>query len=102
MQSNPSANPDASTVNGTSSIFSVLSQRRQMSVLHPPAQNPAPAPQGKKRCTQCKKKMHMEFKCKCENMYCVTCRLPEVHACAVTVVEKVVLEKVVAEKVQRI
>ena len=46
--------------------------------------------------------MHMEFKCKCENMYCVTCRLPEVHACTVTVVEKVVLEKVVAEKVQRI
>ncbi len=71
-----------------------------MSVLHPPAQNPAPV---KKRCAQCKKKMHMEFKCKCENMYCVTCRLPEVHACTVTVVEKVILpEKVVAEKVQRI
>jgi predicted nucleic acid binding AN1-type Zn finger protein len=71
-----------------------------MSVLHPSAPNLAPV---KKRCAQCKKRTHMEFKCKCENMYCVVCRLPEVHSCTVTVVEAVKLpERVVAAKVDRI
>jgi hypothetical protein len=62
-----------------------------------------PAPPEKKRCSKCKKRLHMEFKCKCEKMYCVACRLPEVHSCTVTAVEKIVLpERVIASKVDQI
>lgn len=55
------------------------------------------------RCSHCKKRTQIEFKCSCEKVYCVTCRLPEVHACPIKPVEKVVLpEAVRAQKVQPI
>jgi len=55
------------------------------------------------KCKQCKKKLGaVTFPCACEGVYCVQCRLPEVHACPVKVVKEVVLPKVVAPKVQQI
>jgi predicted nucleic acid binding AN1-type Zn finger protein len=53
------------------------------------------------KCSCCKKKSHLEFKCKCGGVYCARCRTPEVHTCSVKP-EPVKLEKVVAEKVQKI
>ena len=44
----------------------------------------------------------MEFKCACGVVFCLACRLPEVHGCTVKEEEKVVLVKVVAEKVAKI
>ncbi len=54
------------------------------------------------RCSCCKKKTHLEFKCSCEKVFCVTCQLPEVHKCEVKRDVKIVLDKVIAEKVEKI
>jgi hypothetical protein len=54
------------------------------------------------RCFCCKKKTHIEFKCACGKVYCVGCRLPEVHKCDVKLDVKIVLEKVVTAKVDKI
>jgi predicted nucleic acid binding AN1-type Zn finger protein len=54
------------------------------------------------KCACCKKKTVMEFKCSCGFVYCIACRLPEVHKCAAPKEEKVVLVKVVADKVEKI
>jgi len=54
------------------------------------------------RCSCCKKKTHLEFKCACEKTFCVSCQLPEVHKCDVKRDVKIVLEKVVADKVEKI
>lgn len=54
------------------------------------------------RCSCCKKKTHLEFKCACEKTFCVTCQLPEVHKCETKRDVKIVLEKVVADKVAKI
>jgi hypothetical protein len=53
------------------------------------------------KCSCCKKKSHLEFKCKCGGVYCTVCRTPEVHGCSVKP-EPVKLVKVVAEKVDKI
>ena len=54
------------------------------------------------KCSCCKKKVVVEFKCSCAQVYCVTCRLPEVHKCVASKPEPVVLVKVVAAKVEKI
>lgn len=33
------------------------------------------------RCKFCRKKSPLEFECLCKGVFCVTCRLPEVHKC---------------------
>jgi hypothetical protein len=55
------------------------------------------------KCSHCKKKTHLEFKCPCsdEKVFCVKCRASETHSCAV-VYPQVELIKVVAEKVAKI
>lgn len=55
------------------------------------------------KCSHCKKKTHIEFKCSCSNekVFCVKCRATETHACVVVYVP-VELVKVVAEKVEKI
>jgi len=58
------------------------------------------------RCSHCRKKTVMEFECLCKGVFCVTCRLPEAHTCAVdrNAIEKQKLEaalvKVVGEKLR--
>jgi hypothetical protein len=54
------------------------------------------------RCTHCKKKTHLDLKCKCEKMFCSACLLPEVHVCAHIPKDKVDLIKVEAPKVEKI
>lgn len=54
------------------------------------------------RCTCCKKKTHLELKCKCEKMFCSACLLPEVHVCTHVSKDKVELVKVEAAKVEKI
>ena len=54
------------------------------------------------KCSHCKKKTHLEFKCNCEGVFCVSCRVPEVHVCSNIVVKPVALEKVVQDKVVKI
>lgn len=54
------------------------------------------------KCSHCKKKVVVEFKCSCGCVYCVACRLPEVHKCSPEPPKPVVLEKVVAAKVEKI
>ena len=54
------------------------------------------------RCSHCKKKTHLDLKCKCEKMFCSACLLPEVHACSADVKTKVELVKVEAPKVLKI
>lgn len=54
------------------------------------------------KCSCCKRKSHLEFKCACGGVYCTVCRTPEVHGCKSREGEKVKLVKVVAEKVQKI
>jgi hypothetical protein len=54
------------------------------------------------KCFHCKKKTHLEFKCSCEKVFCVACRMPEIHVCPAFKVEPVVLVKVVAPKVDRL
>ena len=49
------------------------------------------------KCELCKHKTHLEFKCPCGGTFCVKCRMPEDHHCAITY-EKIKLEKVVAPK----
>ena len=35
-----------------------------------------------KRCYNCNKKIKlMEYNCRCENIFCVKCRMPEDHNC---------------------
>jgi hypothetical protein len=55
------------------------------------------------KCSHCKKKTHLEFKCPCsdEKVFCVKCRSTETHHCEV-VYKSVELVKVVAEKVVKI
>ena len=47
--------------------------------------NPEPTVQDKKekkRCTQCKKKLGiMEYKCKCEKLFCISHLQPQDHDC---------------------
>ena len=33
------------------------------------------------RCFECKKKALINFKCKCSNIYCIKCKIPELHQC---------------------
>ena len=57
------------------------------------------------KCTCCKKKVSdvMTFKCAdCSVVFCIKCRLPEVHACPTQVKKEVILPKVTAEKVAKI
>jgi predicted nucleic acid binding AN1-type Zn finger protein len=54
------------------------------------------------KCSFCKKRTHLEFKCDCKHAFCVACRTPEVHKCTNVVKEKVVLVKVVAEKLTKL
>lgn len=54
------------------------------------------------RCTHCKKKTHLDLKCKCEKMFCSACLLPEVHTCSHVPKDKVQLVKVEAPKVLKI
>jgi hypothetical protein len=54
------------------------------------------------RCTCCKKKTHLELKCKCEKMFCSACLLPEVHTCTHVSKDKIELVKVEAAKVEKI
>ena len=54
------------------------------------------------KCSHCKKKSHLEFKCQCEKVFCIHCRLPEVHVCLNYVSKPVDLVAVVAPKVQKI
>jgi predicted nucleic acid binding AN1-type Zn finger protein len=54
------------------------------------------------KCAKCSKRAVVNFTCKCTKVFCTACRLPEVHACTVTVVAPVVLPRVVAPKVQPI
>jgi predicted nucleic acid binding AN1-type Zn finger protein len=54
------------------------------------------------KCSYCKKKSHLEFKCACEKVFCVACQLPEAHKCEAKRDAKIVLEKVVADKVAKI
>jgi len=59
----------------------------------------------KTRCNCCNKKLLMEFKCKCEGMYCIDCLYQEKHNCTFNYVEQQKkeltnkLEKVVSEKI---
>ena len=55
------------------------------------------------KCSHCKKKTHLEFKCSCsiEKVFCVKCRATETHQC-VLVHASIELIKVVAEKLEKI
>lgn len=63
----------------------------------------------KQRCLQCKKKTGMmSFTCKCNNIYCLQCKLPEIHSCSFDykkeskdILNKT-LEKVVPDKMNKI
>lgn len=52
------------------------------------------------KCQYCKKKSHLEFTCQCKKLFCIACRLPEVHECTEYKSNPVVLVKVVASKVE--
>lgn len=56
------------------------------------------------KCTCCKKRVSlgMTFPCACKGVYCVNCRLPEVHACPTEVKKEVILPKVTAPKIEKI
>jgi hypothetical protein len=56
------------------------------------------------KCAKCKKRLSaVTFTCTCEKTFCVTCRLPEDHACTAQVKASVVLPPaVIAPKVQKI
>jgi predicted nucleic acid binding AN1-type Zn finger protein len=57
------------------------------------------------KCTCCKKKSSELLMVKCSDCtaaFCITCRLPEVHACPAQVKKAVILPKVVAPKVEQI
>jgi len=56
------------------------------------------------KCTRCKKRLPLglSFTCACGAVHCVSCRLPEVHACPVEEKAVVILPKVVAPKVEKI
>ena len=55
------------------------------------------------KCTHCKKKTHLEFKCPCsaDKVFCVRCRTTEVHLCDV-IYKPIVLLKIEKEKIQKI
>jgi hypothetical protein len=55
------------------------------------------------KCSHCKKKTHLEFKCSCstEKVFCVKCRASETHSCAI-VYPQIELIKVVPIKVEKI
>ena len=55
------------------------------------------------KCTHCKKKTHLEFKCPCsaDKVFCVRCRTTEVHLCDI-VYKPIVLLKIQKEKVEKI
>lgn len=56
------------------------------------------------KCSHCKKKIPttLTFTCACVGVFCLACRLPEVHACQVQVKGVVTLPKVVAPKVEKL
>lgn len=54
------------------------------------------------KCEYCKKKTHLEFKCQCEKVFCIHCRLPEVHQCPDYKSTAVSLVKVVAPKIEKV
>jgi predicted nucleic acid binding AN1-type Zn finger protein len=56
------------------------------------------------KCTRCKKKVPLGFTaaCACAGVFCLACRLPEVHECPAQVKEAVILPKVVAPKVEKL
>jgi hypothetical protein len=58
------------------------------------------------RCKKCKRSTLLgEYKCRCGNLYCLACRLPEIHACTFDYIKagqaslQVSLEKVVHDKI---
>jgi len=55
------------------------------------------------KCSHCKKKTHLEFKCSCstEKVFCVKCRASETHSCVIAY-PQVELIKVVPIKVEKI
>jgi len=55
------------------------------------------------RCAHCKKKTHLDFKCRCssEKVFCSACRITEVHGCEI-VYKPTELVKVVPVKVEKI
>ena len=56
------------------------------------------------KCANCKKRVSLGlgFTCACGAVHCVTCRLPEDHACPAEVKKEVILPKVVAPKIEKI
>ena len=60
------------------------------------------------RCSKCKKKTLLLNRCSCENIFCLQCRLPEVHECNYDFIKsgKKILEiqnpVVVREKIDKI
>ena len=56
------------------------------------------------KCSRCKKKVPLGFTtaCACAGVFCLACRLPEVHECRAQVKEAVNLPKVVAPKVEKL
>lgn len=59
----------------------------------------------KKRCDCCNKRILMEFKCKCEGIYCIDCLYQDKHNCTFDYLENqkkeltTKLEKVVGNKI---
>jgi len=55
------------------------------------------------KCSYCKKKTHLEFKCPCstDKVFCVKCRTTEVHLCDI-VYKPIVLLKIEKEKLEKI
>ena len=37
--------------------------------------------QSKMRCAMCKKKIIFEYTCPCKGLFCIKCRVPELHNC---------------------
>lgn len=61
------------------------------------------------KCSNCNKKMGLvTMQCKCKGVFCLQCRLPEVHSCTfdhignekITLAKK--LNKVIAKKIEKI
>jgi hypothetical protein len=55
------------------------------------------------KCSHCKRKTHLEFKCTCSNekVFCSRCHITEVHGCG-RVYKLAELVKVVPQKVEKI
>lgn len=60
-----------------------------------------------KNCNKCCKKLRVvNFKCKCGFLFCINCRLPEIHLCSFDHSDKTNLEKklvkLIAKKLDKI